>query len=56
MAELTNEELQARIQELEKELEEAKKGDENLEDIKNKYQEIIDSIGELTSTNNNGLS
>ena len=54
MAELTNEELQARIQELEKELEEAKKGDENLEDIKNKYQEIIDKKdNEIKELNDN---
>ena len=54
MAELTNEELQARIQELEKELEDAKKGDENLEDIKNKYQEIIDKKdNEIKELNDN---
>ena len=48
------EDYEARIAELEQQLEDAKKTDDGLEDIKNKYQEIIDKkdteIKELNKT------
>ena len=52
--EFNKEDYEKRIAELEQQLEDAQKGDESLEEIKNKYQEIIDEkdneIKELNKT------